>query len=155
MLFARKARSISAALPPRHPLPPSRPCSKVVLARNHHASNVTSLVGPKTFRFPCQHSRTWTIAANNQSKVRPGILELDTISCFALYPQHRCISTAGARPNPRWLAPLIAQGSLVSCGFDADPTGEGMAHAMIALHPTVQRLRPHHHDWNDVLKARA
>jgi hypothetical protein len=80
---------------------------------------------------------------------------IDAISCFALYPQHRCISTAGARPNPRWLAPLIGQGYLVHCGFDADPTGEAMAHAMIALHPTVQRLRPTHSDWNDVLKARA
>ena len=80
---------------------------------------------------------------------------IDAISCFALYPQHRCISTAGARPNPRWLAPLIAQGHLVYCGFDADHTGENMARAMIALHPTVQRLRPPHHDWNDVLKARA
>ena len=79
---------------------------------------------------------------------------IDAISCWALYPQHRCISTAGARPNPRWLAPLIAQGDLVYCGFDADPTGENMARAMIALHPTVQRLRPPHHDWNDVLKAR-
>lgn len=79
---------------------------------------------------------------------------IDAISCCALYPQHRCISTAGARPNPRWLAPLIAQGYSVSCGFDADPTGEDMARAMIALHPAVQRLRPPHSDWNDVLKAR-
>jgi hypothetical protein len=30
-----------------------------------------------------------------------------------------------------------------------------MARAMIALHPTVQRLRPPHHDWNDVLKAQS
>ena len=80
---------------------------------------------------------------------------IDAISCFALYPQHRCISTAGSRPNPRWLAPLIGQGYRVYCGFDADPTGEAMAHAMIALHPTLQRLRPTRHDWNDVLKARA
>ena len=80
---------------------------------------------------------------------------INAISCFALYPQHRCISTAGARPNPRWLAPLIAQGYLVYCGFDTDPTGENMARAMIALPPTVQRLRPPRHDWNDVLKARA
>ena len=79
---------------------------------------------------------------------------IDAISCFALYPHHRCISTAGARPNPCWLAPLIDQGYPVSCGFDADPAGENMARAMIALHPTVQRLRPPHHDWNDVLKAR-
>ena len=80
---------------------------------------------------------------------------IDAISCFALHPQYRCISTAGARPNPRWLAPLLAQGDRVYCGFDADPTGEAMAHAMIALHPTVQRLRPPHHDWNDVLQAGA
>jgi hypothetical protein len=79
---------------------------------------------------------------------------IDAISCFALHPQHRCISTAGARPNPPWLAPLIDQGYFVSCGFDADPIGDHMAHAMIALHPTVQRLRPPYHDWNDVLKAR-
>jgi hypothetical protein len=30
---------------------------------------------------------------------------IDAISCFALHPQHRCLSTAGARPNPRWLGP--------------------------------------------------
>jgi hypothetical protein len=28
-----------------------------------------------------------------------------------------------------------------------------MAQAMILLHPTIQRLRPSRHDWNDVLKA--
>jgi hypothetical protein len=80
---------------------------------------------------------------------------IDAISCFALHPQHRCISTAGARPNPRWLAPLIGQGHSVYCGFDADPVGENMAQAMIALHPTIHRLRPSQHDWNDVLKARS
>ena len=79
---------------------------------------------------------------------------IDAISCFALRPQHRCISTAGARPNPRWLAPLLRQGYRVFCGFDADPTGDDMASALIALHPTVQRLRPSRHDWNDVLKLR-
>jgi hypothetical protein len=80
---------------------------------------------------------------------------IDAISCFALHPQHRCLSTAGARPNPRWLAPLLNQGCEVYCGFDADPAGDDMAHAMIALHPTVHRLRPADHDWNDVLKARS
>ena len=57
-------------------------------------------------------------------------------------PDHRCLSTAGARPNPRWLQPLLDQGCQVYCGFDADPTGDHMARAMIALHPAVQRLRP-------------
>jgi hypothetical protein len=80
---------------------------------------------------------------------------IDAISCFALHPQNRCISTAGARPNPRWLAALLNKGYSVHCGFDDDPTGESMARAMIALHPGVQRLRPPQHDWNDALKARA
>jgi hypothetical protein len=80
---------------------------------------------------------------------------IDAISCFALHPHHRCLSTAGARPNPRWLAPLVNQGCEVYCGFDADPAGDDMARAMIALHPTVHRLRPADHDWNDVLKARS
>ena len=89
----------------------------------------------------------------------PGIIlcesAIDAISCFALHPHHRCLSTAGARPNPRWLQPLLDQGHPVYCGFDADPTGDYMACAMIALHPTIKRLRPPEHDWNDVLKAQA
>ncbi len=80
---------------------------------------------------------------------------IDALSCFALHPQHRCISTAGARPNPLWLPSLIAQGAQVYCGFDADPTGDTRAHARISLHPTVQRLRPNQHDWNDALQARS
>lgn len=78
---------------------------------------------------------------------------IDAISCFMLHPRHRCISTAGARPDPHWLAPLIRQGCQVYCGFDADPTGENMSRAMIALYPTVKRLRPSEHDWNDVLRS--
>ena len=78
---------------------------------------------------------------------------IDAISCFALAPGRRCISTAGARPNPPWLGELIAQTSEVFCGFDADATGDHMACAMIALHPSVKRLRPTHDDWNDVLRS--
>lgn len=80
---------------------------------------------------------------------------IDAISCFMLHPGHQCISTAGARPDPRWLAPLIEQGCQVACGFDADATGESMARAMTALYPTVKRLRPSLHDWNDVLTSRS
>ena len=79
---------------------------------------------------------------------------IDAISCFALHPQCRCLSTSGARPNPRWLAPLLGQGCEVWCGFDADPTGDDMARAMMTLHPTIKRLRPSHHDWNDQLALR-
>jgi Protein of unknown function (DUF3991)/Toprim-like len=80
---------------------------------------------------------------------------IDAISCLALHPHVRCLSTAGARPNPRWLQPLLDQGYTLFCGFDADPTGDYMAHAMIARHPTIQRLRPSRHDWNDVLRTRS
>ena len=66
-----------------------------------------------------------------------------------------CISTAGARSNPAWLSHLLSQGYSLYCGFDADPTGDHMAEAMIALHPAIQRLRPPLHDWNDTLIASA
>jgi hypothetical protein len=79
---------------------------------------------------------------------------IDAISCFALHPHQRCISTAGARSNPRWLAALLNQGCQIHCAFDADSTGENMARAMAALYPSVKRLRPSQHDWNDVLRAR-
>jgi hypothetical protein len=79
---------------------------------------------------------------------------IDAISCFALHPTHLCISTAGARPNPRWLALLIHHGYQIYCGFDADDIGENMATEMIALHPSVKRLRPMQHDWNDALKSK-
>lgn len=78
---------------------------------------------------------------------------IDAISLFTLCPGHCCVSTAGARPNPLWLSDLIQQGNEVYCGFDADSTGDDMAQAMIALHPTVKRLRPPQHDWNEVLKS--
>lgn len=80
---------------------------------------------------------------------------IDALSCVVLYPDRFCLSTAGARPNPTWLASLLAQGLCLYCGFDADPTGDHMAQAMIAIHPAVQRLRPSQHDWNDVLTASA
>jgi hypothetical protein len=80
---------------------------------------------------------------------------IDTISCAALYPDRLCLSTAGARPNPAWLPPLLAQHPRLYCGFDADPTGDQMADAMTAIYPAIHRLRPPRHDWNDVLTASA
>lgn len=77
---------------------------------------------------------------------------IDAISCAALFPGRLCLSVAGARPNPAWLVPLLAQGRRLYCGFDADPTGDSMAQAMIALYPIIERLRPSQHDWNDVLQ---
>jgi hypothetical protein len=78
---------------------------------------------------------------------------IDALSCHALHPTYRCLSTAGARPHPAWLPNLLAQGYLIYCGFDLDDTGEAMAQAMIARHPSIQRLRPSRKDWNDVLRA--
>jgi hypothetical protein len=80
---------------------------------------------------------------------------IDAISCFALHPGHRCLSTAGARPNPKWLAAFVGQGLQIYCGFDSDPTGDSAANAMIALYPVIQRLRPSCHDWNDVLTSQS
>ena len=77
---------------------------------------------------------------------------IDAISCTALYPHFRCISTAGARSNPSWLHRLVCTGE-VYCGFDSDETGDLMANDMIARYPTVARLRPPLHDWNDVLMS--
>jgi hypothetical protein len=88
--------------------------------------------------------------------VQPLILcesAIDAISCFALHPDHRCLSTSGARPNPGWLAAWVAQGIKIYCGFDTDPTGENAANAMIALYPAIERLRPTRHDWNVVLTS--
>jgi hypothetical protein len=77
---------------------------------------------------------------------------IDAISCFALHPCRLCISTSGARPNPRWLPLLIHQGFEIYCGFDADSIGENTAKDMIALYPSVKRLRPSRHDWNEILR---
>jgi hypothetical protein len=79
---------------------------------------------------------------------------IDALSCRILRPQCCCLSTAGARPNPHWLGPLLQQGHTVYCGFDTDATGEAMASAMMACHPAVQRLAPSLHDWNDTLRSR-
>ncbi len=80
---------------------------------------------------------------------------IDAISCHVLHPQYRCLSTAGARPNPAWLAELVGQARPLYCGFDRDDTGEAMARAMMRYHPAVQRLRPSRKDWNDVLRLGA
>ncbi len=78
---------------------------------------------------------------------------IDAISYLALDPHCMALSTAGAHPNPTWLLNIIKNGFEVFCGFDADETGEAAAEKMIALYPTVKRLRPTNHDWNLVLKS--
>jgi hypothetical protein len=79
---------------------------------------------------------------------------IDAISCLLLHPASLCLSTSGTRPKPRWLPALLSQGLAVYCGFDADANGDAMAAQMIVCHPSLRRLRPSQHDWNDVLKSR-
>jgi hypothetical protein len=79
---------------------------------------------------------------------------IDAISCHTLHPECRCLSTAGARPNPAWLVELVGQGGQVYCGFDLDDTGEAMAQSMMTLYPSIQRLRPPRKDWNDGLRLK-
>ncbi len=79
---------------------------------------------------------------------------IDAISCLQLHPERICISTSGVRANPPWLRGLIARGDTLLCGFDADAPGDTAAAHMLTLYPTVQRLRPAAHDWNDVITSR-
>lgn len=80
---------------------------------------------------------------------------IDALSCHALHPDYRCLSTSGARPDPAWLPAMISQGLPIYCGFDADPTGDAMAQRMSDLLPSIRRLRPAAKDWNDLLRQLA
>ena len=80
---------------------------------------------------------------------------IDALSCHVLHPTCRCLSTSGARPDPAWLTALLPLGLPVFCGFDADPTGDAMAQRMMALHPSLRRLRPPAKDWNDALRLQS
>jgi hypothetical protein len=79
---------------------------------------------------------------------------IDAISCYQMYPDRICISTSGVRANPPWLKSLIARGHHIHCGFDTDAAGETTAARMLDMHPSVDRLRPPAHDWNDALALR-
>lgn len=80
---------------------------------------------------------------------------IDAISLLAIYPNCLAISTSGAHPNPAWLTSLIASGYEIYCGFDADKTGDTLAQKMISLYPSITRLRPTTHDWNDLLRSKS
>jgi hypothetical protein len=78
---------------------------------------------------------------------------IDAISCHSMHPDRICISNTGVRANPRWLASLHSGNYEIHCGFDDDAPGESAATAMIALHPSIKRLRPPAKDWNDALAS--
>jgi hypothetical protein len=83
---------------------------------------------------------------------------IDAISYFQLHSAQPdgaciCISTAGVRPDAPWLMPLLVRGYDIYCGFDDDQAGNAASCQLIARHPSIQRLRPPAHDWNDALTA--
>jgi len=89
---------------------------------------------------------------------------IDAISCFQLRSLHHgiqprteciCISTAGVRSDAPWLRPLLSRGYQIYCGFDADEPGESASRQLITRYPTIHRLRPPKHDWNDALTTRS
>lgn len=78
---------------------------------------------------------------------------IDAMSYHQMEPRRIGISTSGVRADPPWLDGLLARGYAIFCGFDADGPGDAAAARMTSLHPTVRRLRPPAHDWNDVLTS--
>ncbi len=77
---------------------------------------------------------------------------IDAVSCAVLFPEYTAISTSGATANPAWIQKLLINGCEIYCGFDTDKTGDLMADKMIKRYPSIKRLRPHRHDWNEVLQ---
>ncbi len=79
---------------------------------------------------------------------------IDALSCFALNRDFITLSTSGANPNPAWLTTFINKGFKIYCGFDADEIGDTIADKMIRRYPSVKRLRPIKHDWNETLQSK-
>ena len=132
-----------------------------LLLRKDHAPVGAELrgTGPRRWRGMAPGSQKdlgyFSVQAQEATLVVLCESAIDAISCCLLHPSSLCLSTSGARPNPRWLPTLLSQGLPVHCGFDADATGDAKAEQMIVLHPSLRRLRPSQHDWNDILKSRS
>ncbi len=77
---------------------------------------------------------------------------IDAISCFVLHPEYTAISTSGATANPAWLGNFISKRCEIYCGFDSDRTGNMLADKMIKRYPSIKRLQPSMHDWNEALQ---
>jgi Protein of unknown function (DUF3991)/Toprim-like len=114
--------------------------------------------GPRIWRGmapgTCKDQGYFWIGARGSREIVLCESAIDALSCFQMHPQSICISTSGVRADPPWLGGLIARDYEIHCGFDADGPGDTAAAWMTALHPTVKRLRPSRHDWNDVLASR-
>jgi hypothetical protein len=80
---------------------------------------------------------------------------IDAISCHQIHAEREvatiCISTAGVRSLLPSLGPLIKRGYSIHCGFDNDTAGNQAAHRLIRNYPSLKRIIPSAHDWNDIL----
>jgi 5S rRNA maturation endonuclease (ribonuclease M5) len=101
-----------------------------------------------------KHLGAFYVKSPNPEKMVICESAIDAISYFALHPDCIAISTSGANPNPAWLSLFINKDFDIYCGFDSDQVGERLADKMIKRYPTVKRLRPERHDWNEELKAK-
>jgi hypothetical protein len=79
---------------------------------------------------------------------------IDALSCFALNQDFITLSTSGANPNPAWLTTFINKGFEIYCGFDSDEIGDRLAEKMMRRYPSIKRLRPIKHDWNEILQSK-
>ena len=77
---------------------------------------------------------------------------IDAISCAVLHPEYTAISTSGVTAKPAWVNRFLKKGCEIYCGFDTDKAGESMAVQMLKRYPSIKRLRPSRHDWNEVLQ---
>lgn len=136
-----------------------------MLAGKPHRSVGAELrgTGKRTWRGlasgSCRDAGYFWIGRGSSRKIILCESAIDALSCFELHTgqhgtEYICISTAGVRSDARWLYPLIAGCYEIYCGFDDDQAGNTMARKMIAHHPSIKRIRPPAHDWNDALRSR-
>jgi hypothetical protein len=92
------------------------------------------------------------IVGKNSRKMALCESAIDAASFAVLYPEYTAISTSGATDDRAWLQNFITNDCKIYCGFDADETGDTMANKMIKRYPSIKRLRPSKHDWNEVLQ---
>lgn len=113
--------------------------------------------GPRVWRGmapgTCKDAGFFWIGSSASQQIVLCESAIDAISCLQIHSQRICISTSGARANPRWLRALLARDYVIHCGFDADAAGDDAADRMRALYPLIKRLSPPAHDWNDALAS--
>jgi hypothetical protein len=93
------------------------------------------------------------IVGKNARKMALCESAIDAASFAVLYPEYTAISTSGVTDDRAWIQNFITNDCKIYCGFDADEIGDTMANKMIKRYPSIKRLRPSKHDWNEVLQS--